>query len=159
MLSHNNILSNVAACLSVLTPRPEDVFLSFLPLSHTFERTCGYYLAVMTGAATAYSRSIPQLAEDLQAIRPTLLISVPRIYERVFSAIRARLAEGPAFRKKLFDLAIEVGCARFEHAQGRHPWRWLLKRSVPGWVGVCARQFPVARRCRRRSRAFSSALA
>jgi long-chain acyl-CoA synthetase len=122
MLSHNNILSNVAACLSVLTPRPDDVFLSFLPLSHTFERTCGYYLAVMTGAATAYSRSIPQLAEDLQAIRPTLLISVPRIYERVFSAIRARLAEGPAFRKKLFDLAIEVGCARFEHAQRRSPW-------------------------------------
>ncbi|MBI4195087.1 MAG: long-chain fatty acid--CoA ligase [Betaproteobacteria bacterium] len=122
MLSHDNILSNVAACLSVLTPRQDDLFLSFLPLSHTFERTCGYYLAVMTGAATAYARSIPQLAEDLQAIRPTLLISVPRIYERVYGAIRTRLDEGPAFRKKLFELAIDVGCARFEHAQGRGPW-------------------------------------
>jgi long-chain acyl-CoA synthetase len=122
MLSHNNVLSNVEACLSVLTPRQDDVFLSFLPLSHTFERTCGYYLAVMTGATTAYSRSIPQLAEDLQAIRPTLLISVPRIYERVYGAIRAKLAEGPAFRKKLFDRAIEVGYARFEHAQNRGPW-------------------------------------
>jgi long-chain acyl-CoA synthetase len=122
MLSHNNILSNVEACLSVLTPRPDDIFLSFLPLSHTFERTCGYYLAVMTGSTTAYSRSIPQLGEDLQTIRPTLLISVPRIYERVYGTIRARLAEGPAFRRKLFDLAIEVGCARFEHAQGRGPW-------------------------------------
>ena len=122
MLSHNNILSNVEACLSVLTPRQDDVFLSFLPLSHTFERTCGYYLAVMTGAATAYARSIPQLAEDLQSIRPTLLISVPRIYERVYGAIRARLAEGPAFRKKLFELAIDVGYARFEHSQRRGPW-------------------------------------
>ena len=122
MLSHHNILSNVEACLSVLTPRPDDIFLSFLPLSHTFERTCGYYLAVMTGAATAYARSISQLGEDLQTIRPTLLISVPRIYERVYGAIRAKLAEGPAFRKKLFDLAIEVGCARFEHAQRRGPW-------------------------------------
>ena len=122
MLSHNNILSNVEACLSVLTPRQDDVFLSFLPLSHTFERTCGYYLAVMTGATTAYARSIPQLGEDLQAIRPTLLISVPRIYERVYGAIRAKLAEGPPLRSKLFELAIEVGCARFEHSQRRGPW-------------------------------------
>jgi long-chain acyl-CoA synthetase len=122
MLSHNNILSNVEACLSVLTPQQDDVFLSFLPLSHTFERTCGYYLAVMTGATTAYARSIPQLGEDLQTIRPTLLISVPRIYERVYGAIRAKLAEGPASRRKLFELAIEVGCARFEHSQRRGPW-------------------------------------
>lgn len=122
MLSHHNILSNAEACLAVLTPRPDDIFLSFLPLSHTFERTCGYYLAVMTGATTAYARSIPQLAEDLQTIRPTLLISVPRIYERVYGAIRGKLAEGPAFRGKLFELAIDVGYARFEHAQQRAPW-------------------------------------
>lgn len=122
MLSHHNILSNAAACLSVMIPGPDDVFLSFLPLSHTFERTCGYYLAVMTGTTTAYARSIPQLAEDLQAIRPTLLISVPRIYERVYAAIRARLAEGPAWRRKLFELAVDIGYARFEHSQRRGPW-------------------------------------
>ena len=122
MLSHNNILSNVAACLMVLAPRPDDEFLSFLPLSHMFERTCGYYLAVMTGATTAYARSVQQLADDLQTIRPSLMISVPRIYERVYAAIRARLDEGPAFRKKLFQLAVEIGYARFEHAQGRGPW-------------------------------------
>jgi long-chain acyl-CoA synthetase len=136
MLSHHNILTNAAGCLSVLTPGPEDLFLSFLPLSHTFERTVGYYLAVMTGAATAYARSIPQLGEDLQAIKPTLLISVPRIYERVYGAIRARLEEGPALRRKLFELAVDVGYARFEHQQGRGPWRlsfllWpLLDRLV-----------------------------
>jgi len=122
MLSHHNILSNVAACLMVLAPRPDDEFLSFLPLSHTFERTCGYYLAVMTGSATAYARSVQQLGEDLLTMRPTLMISVPRIYERVYAAIRARLDEGPAFRKKLFQLAVGVGCARFEHTQGRGPW-------------------------------------
>jgi len=123
MLSHNNILSNVGACLSVLAPGEDDVFLSFLPLSHTFERTCGYYLAVMTGSTTAYARSIPQLGEDLQSIRPTLLISVPRIYERVYAAIRAKLDEGPPLRKKLFQLAVDVGYARFEHAQGRGAWQ------------------------------------
>ena len=123
MLSHHNILSNVAACLSVLAPGEDDVFLSFLPLSHTFERTCGYYLAVMTGSTTAYARSIPQLGEDLQSIRPTLLISVPRIYERVYGAIRAKLDEGSPLRKKLFQLAVDVGFARFEHAQGRGAWQ------------------------------------
>lgn len=122
MLSHQNILSNAAASCDVLVAGHDDLFLSFLPLSHTFERTCGYYFAIMTGASTAYSRGIPQLAEDLQAIRPTLLISVPRIYERVYGAIRARLAEGPSFRRKLFELAVSVGYARFEHAQRRGSW-------------------------------------
>lgn len=122
MLSHHNILSNAAAACDCLAPGYDDLFLSFLPLSHTFERTCGYYLAVMTGASTAYSRGIPQLAEDLQAMRPTLLISVPRIYERVYGAIRAKLDEGPSFRKKLFQLAVDIGYARFEHAQHCGPW-------------------------------------
>jgi long-chain acyl-CoA synthetase len=124
MLSHRNILSNAAAaCSDVLTAGYDDVFLSFLPLSHTFERTCGYYLTIMTGSPVAYSRGIPQLAEDLQAIRPTLLISVPRIYERVYGRIRAALDEGSPLKKKLFLLAVDVGYARFEHAQGRGQWK------------------------------------
>ena len=124
MLSHHNILSNAAAAsFDVLTTRPDDMLLSFLPLSHTFERTCGYYLTVMSGATNTYSRGIPQLAEDLQAVRPTVLVSVPRIYERVYGRIRAALDEGSPLKKKLFMLAVEVGLARFERAQGRGPWR------------------------------------
>ena len=123
MLSHDNILSNTAACLQVLVTGHDDIFMSFLPLSHTFERTCGYYLTMMSGSTTAYARSIPQLAEDLQAIKPTMLISVPRIYERIWGAIRAKLDEGPPLRKKLFLFAAETGFARFEHAQGRGPWK------------------------------------
>ena len=83
MLSHLNILSNAAACCDVLIAGHDDLFLSFLPLSHTFERTCGYYLTVMTGSTTVYARSVLVLAEDLQTMRPTILVSVPRIYERV----------------------------------------------------------------------------
>jgi long-chain acyl-CoA synthetase len=124
MLSHHNILTNAYACLTgVMSVTHEDLFLSFLPLSHTFERSCGYYLAMMAGATTAYARSIPHLAEDLQTIRPTILVSVPRIYERVWSAIRAKLDEGPAARRNLFMRAVEVGYARFEHQQGRGPWK------------------------------------
>ncbi len=124
MLSHHNILTNVHACLTgVLATGHEDVFLSFLPLSHTFERTCGYYLAMMAGSTTAYARSIQQLSEDLQTIRPTVLVSVPRIYERVLAAIRTKLDDGPPARKKLFNRAVDVGYARFEHQQGRGPWK------------------------------------
>ncbi len=123
MLSHHNILSNAEGACSVLVAGHDDVFLSFLPLSHTFERTCGYYLTVMTGSQVVYSRGIPQLAEDLQAIRPTLLVSVPRIYERVYGRIRAALDDGPPAKKKLFLLAVKVGYARFEHEQGRGPWK------------------------------------
>jgi long-chain acyl-CoA synthetase len=123
MLSHKNILSNAYAGLQVLTVRSEDSFLSFLPLSHTFERTCGYYLTMMCGATVTYARGIPQLGEDLQAIRPTMLISVPRIYERIWGAIRAKLDEGPALKKKLFMMAVNVGYARFEQAQGRGSWK------------------------------------
>lgn len=122
MLSHNNILSNTQAALTVLATGHDDIFLSFLPLSHTFERTCGYYLTIMSGSTVAYARGIPQLGEDLQTIRPTMLISVPRIYERIWGTIRAKLDEGSPLRKKLFLLAASVGYARFEHAQGRGPW-------------------------------------
>jgi long-chain acyl-CoA synthetase len=127
MLSHLNILSNAHACLDTFTVRGDDLFLSFLPLSHTFERTLGYYLPVMTGATVAFARSIPQLSEDMQTLRPTLLISVPRIYERIYAAIRTKLDEGSPLKRRLFHLAVETGWARFEYAQGRGPWKaWFL---------------------------------
>ncbi len=123
MLSHANMLSNAHACLDTFVVSGDDLFLSFLPLSHTFERTLGYYLTVMTGATVAFARSITQLSEDLQIIRPTLLISVPRIYERVYGAIRARLEEGSPLKRRLFHLAVATGWARFEHEQGRGSWK------------------------------------
>ena len=72
-------------------PRP---LLSFLPLSHTFERTAGYYLPIAVGATVAYARSVAHLVEDMRNIRPTILVSVPRIYERAYLAIHERLAKG-----------------------------------------------------------------
>jgi long-chain acyl-CoA synthetase len=136
MLSHYNMLSNTYSALGTFVMRPDDLSLSFLPLSHTFERTCGYYLQVMTGAMVAYARSIPLLSEDLQTIRPTILISVPRIYERIYSAIEAKLEEASPVKRLLFKLAVDVGWARFLHEQGRGSWKlsfllWpLLKKLV-----------------------------
>ena len=80
MLSHRAILSNCAGCFDLLRPLnlgAEEIYLSFLPLSHTFERTCGYYLTIMCGATVSYARSVQTLGDDLQTIKPTMLISVP----------------------------------------------------------------------------------
>lgn len=123
MLSHNNMLSNTYDAMDTFRMCGDDLLLSFLPLSHTFERTCGYYMQVMTGATVAYARSIPLLSEDLQTIRPTILISVPRIYERINAAIKAKLDEGSALKRSLFHLAVSVGWARFLYQQGRGSWK------------------------------------
>lgn len=124
MLSHDNILSNTFASTQAVDVLPNDLFLSFLPLSHTFERTSGYYVPMMCGATVAYARSIQQLQEDLLTIRPTVLVSVPRIYERVYAGLRTKLSEGPTLARKLFYLAVSVGYSRFEQQQGRDTWHF-----------------------------------
>ncbi len=124
MLSHHNILSNAYAALESCKLFYGGVSLSFLPLSHTFERTVGYYMPIMSGTTVAFARSVSQLAEDLLIIQPTLLIAVPRIYERIHAALRTRLASASAFKRGLFDSAVEVGYSRFEYKQGRGAWHW-----------------------------------
>ncbi|SFH39545.1 long-chain acyl-CoA synthetase [Nitrosospira sp. Nsp14] len=123
MLSHHNILTNAHSCLQVVHIRPDDLLLSFLPLSHTFERTGGYYAPMMGGATVAHARSVHQLQEDLLTIRPTILVSVPRIYERIYAGIRVKLAESSVLSVKLFELAVAIGYSRFECRQGRGPRR------------------------------------
>ena len=136
MLSHRNILSNVQSGLAVYDVFAEDVFLSFLPLSHMFERTADYYLNVVSGASVVFSRSIPQLAEDFRIVQPTIIFSVPRIYERFLAAINDQLRKSSPIKRQLFDLAVDVGWDRFEYQNGRGPWKvsfllWpVLKKLV-----------------------------
>ncbi|PRC91561.1 AMP-dependent synthetase/ligase [Solimicrobium silvestre] len=117
MLTHQNVMSNVRAVVQRIAPVTDDVFLSFLPLSHTFERTAGYYLPIAAGACVVFSRSVKQLPEELLLVRPTILISVPRIYERVYAVIQSKLASSKA-QNWLFNVAIAVGWRRFAGTQG-----------------------------------------
>ena len=136
MLSHHNILWNAHACHRCNAVYTDDLFLSFLPLSHMLERTVGYYLPMMAGATVAYNREVSLLAEDLQQLRPTVLISVPRIYERIYDRLQAQLAQRPAPMQALFRAAVAVGWQRFLWEQGRGAWGpaqlcWpLLRRLV-----------------------------
>ena len=140
MLTHENLLWNAFYASQCADFGPHEVFLSFLPMSHTLERTGGYYLPMLLGAEVAYARSIAQLAQDLQLIRPTILVSVPRIYERVHTRILDSLEKKGLAARLLFRLAVRVGWRRFERSQGRAIWTpeqllWpLLKKLVAGNV-------------------------
>jgi len=140
MLSHRNMLAVAHGTLMHVQVFMEDVLLSFLPLSHTFERTVGYYLAIMAGASVVYSRSAGQLAQDLATIRPTALIAVPRVFERVHGRILDSLDRQSGLARWLFHTTVRTGWRRFEHLQGRAAWHprlllWpLLERLVAAKV-------------------------
>ena len=130
MLSHHNIVSNLVAADQMVQFYTNDLLLSFLPLSHILERTVGYYLPIYTGCQVAYARSVADLMEDLQQIRPTLLISVPRIFERAENAVRTKLAAKPKPLRWLFEVTLNLGWQQFEADQKRadNPGRgWLLE--------------------------------
>jgi long-chain acyl-CoA synthetase len=122
MLSHKNMLWNAWSGLHSMMVFPDDQHLSFLPLSHTLERTVGYYLMMMVGAKVAFNRSIPELAEDIQIIKPTIMITVPRIFERVHAKIIAKLDQESMIKRFLFDSSVKLGWKHFLIEQGRANW-------------------------------------
>jgi long-chain acyl-CoA synthetase len=131
MLTHENLLWNAWYASQCADFGPHEIFLSFLPMSHTLERTGGYYLPMLIGAEVAYARSIAQLAKDLQEIHPTVLVSVPRIYERVYGRIQDGWRRKAAARM-LFTLAVRVaGGVSSAPGAGWHPelLLWLLLTS------------------------------
>jgi long-chain acyl-CoA synthetase len=126
MLSHHNIVQNAYAGLQTFPVNTDDSMLSFLPLSHAFERTAGYYMNMIAGSSVAYARSISLLAEDLKVICPTILVAVPRIYERIYEAIHTKLENVSPLQHKLFTLTVDVGWNLFEYRQGRGKWTPML---------------------------------
>ena len=137
MLTHHNIVENVIATLIHIAPAPKPgyIFLSFLPLSHTFERTAGYYLALGMGCTITYNRSIMLLAEDLRTVKPDVLISVPRIYEKIYARINEQLGKKPAIARWLFNCAINVGwrkfCAENKLPVPKSPWQFADSFTGP----------------------------
>jgi long-chain acyl-CoA synthetase len=112
MLTHKNFVSNVNQ-LNAVDPEflsGDHTFLSFLPLAHSLERTVGYYAAIFLGHKVAFAESTEKLLENFQDIRPTFLVSVPRIYEKVHAGITAKVAVASPIKKALFNWA--MGLAR-----------------------------------------------
>jgi long-chain acyl-CoA synthetase len=118
MLSHFALLWNAAASARLIPPRRDDVFLSFLPLAHAFERTAGYTMAMMGGSVVSFARSIDLLRADFRLVRPTAVVAVPRVFELIHATIRLRIARSP-LRQRVFDYAAALGWRKFEVEQGR----------------------------------------
>jgi len=108
MLSHKNFLTNVAAATKAVPVHSSDVFLSFLPLSHIFERTAGYYGALFSGASIYYAESAKKLPDNIRQVRPTILVSVPRIFERVYEAIINSINANSFLKRKLFFYNLKI---------------------------------------------------
>lgn len=109
MLTHDNIYSNVAAARTAIPFAGSDSCLSFLPLSHIFERMAGHYLMLATGTSIAYAESIDTVALNLTEVRPTLVLSVPRLYEKMYARVLEAAMSGHAIKRRIFIWARGVG--------------------------------------------------
>ncbi len=121
MLTHRNFASNVHAALDRVPFGPEDHHLSFLPLCHSFERTAGYHAVLACGARITYAQSVDTVSRDLPEVRPTVMISVPRLFERVYNVIAKSVEEGSPAKKKIFTWAVATGRRYAEVAQSGTP--------------------------------------
>jgi long-chain acyl-CoA synthetase len=108
MLTHHNLVFDALRSGELLSIREGDVALSFLPLSHVFERTV-LYIYLSFGVKICFARGVETVAEDIKDIRPTVVTAVPRLFERIYATINKRAAEASPFKQKLFHRAIEVG--------------------------------------------------
>jgi len=109
LLSHRNFLSNVEACREAIPVSSSDVHLSFLPLSHVFERMAGWYLMLSVGATVAFAESLDTVPDDMLAVRPTIMMGVPRFFEKLYARIQERLLAAPPSKRRLIDWALTVG--------------------------------------------------
>ncbi|MCK6603476.1 MAG: long-chain fatty acid--CoA ligase [Ignavibacteriaceae bacterium] len=109
MLSHKNIVSNVNSCLGILPISNTDEFLSYLPLCHIFERMAGYYTGFATGGIFSFAQSIETVAQNLIEIKPTIVTSVPRLFERIYSKVIKNVESQPPGKQKIFNWAIGTG--------------------------------------------------
>ncbi|CAI8003780.1 Putative long-chain-fatty-acid--CoA ligase [Geodia barretti] len=109
MLTHSNFMSNAQAAMRIVSITPDDVFLSFLPLSHVFERMGGHYLPLSGGATIAYAESLFTIRQDMQEVRPTIMMSVPRLYEGMHERIIRSVKEGSSTKQKIFHWSVGVG--------------------------------------------------
>jgi long-chain acyl-CoA synthetase len=121
MLTHGNITSNVTTSCRLFTFRDSDECLSFLPLSHIFERMFGHYSMFHAGVVINYAESVDTVAADMERWRPTLMASVPRLYEKIYARVLEKVRSGSAVKRRLFHWAKDVGERWIDRKLGGEP--------------------------------------
>ncbi|MBI4343804.1 MAG: long-chain fatty acid--CoA ligase [Candidatus Omnitrophica bacterium] len=137
MLSHRNFLSNVRASLDAIPICGDDLHLSFLPLCHVFERMAGWYLMLDVAATVAYAESMDTIPDNMREVRPTVMLGVPRFFEKLYARIQEALRQMPPAKQRLARWAIRVGQRAAQAREQRRPVPpglalqvWLADRLV-----------------------------
>ena len=126
ILTHGNLISNIKATLKIAPFNDNETFLSFLPLSHVLERMAGHFTAFSIGATTYYAESIEKVSDNLGEANPTIVISVPRLFEKIYTKIIQGLKTAPKLKKNLFYWALSVGKKYSELTLNKEKVNFLL---------------------------------
>jgi long-chain acyl-CoA synthetase len=131
ILTHDNLVSNVRTAADIIRITPEDTALSFLPLSHVLERMV-MFTYMFKGSTVAYAESVEAVAQNLLEVRPHLMVSVPRVFEKIYTKVMDQVLASPGLRRKIFFWALKVGksCAALELAGKTIPGGLALRRSI-----------------------------
>lgn len=135
LLSNKNVISNIQSILNLIPVTNQDTFLSYLPLAHAYERTTGYYTSFASGATTAFAESIETVATNIQETNPTILTSVPRLFDKILAKMeKAFEKESPLKQRMIYD-AISIGLQYVQSSQHDNVsmflrWKYLLAEKV-----------------------------
>ncbi len=127
MLTHGNLVSNVLGAAKAFPQiKPDWTALSFLPLCHVFERTAGYNFMLHSGVTIAYAENVGRVPENMLEVRPQMMCSVPRLYEKMYARVNEKVAQDPKLRQAIFGWALAVGREGFAcRVERRAPGLWL----------------------------------
>jgi len=128
MLHHKGFIKDIVNAEKVLNLFPDDVFLSFLPLSHLYERLAGHWCPIYRGATIHYARSIDTVVEDITVAKPTIMVSVPRLYEKVAAAVKEQIEHSSNFKRNLFFWALGTGLEYNKSIVEGNAGNWLKRR-------------------------------
>jgi long-chain acyl-CoA synthetase len=126
-LSHKNILANIRQCLSAFYIKKEDIALSFLPLAHTYERTAGYYTMLSVGVKIYYAQSIDTLQAQMAEIKPSVLLGVPILFQRIQSRILKNIDTQKGLKKFIAKKALAIG-KKYRERKEHFLWKLADKK-------------------------------
>jgi len=129
MLTHHNLVSNIISTLNGINFTEKDVFLSFLPLSHVFERMGGHFTAFSQGCQVYYAEGIEKVADNMGEVKPTLMMSVPRLYEKMYTGVMANVKAGSPIKQKIFNWGIVTGTKLLDLKLAGKPIPWCLQKK------------------------------
>ncbi|HPC36628.1 MAG TPA: long-chain fatty acid--CoA ligase [Candidatus Marinimicrobia bacterium] len=130
LLTHKNFAKDVDNCVGIMKMVPEDRFLSFLPLSHVLERMGGYYTPMFMGNTIGFAESIDTVVQNMAEVQPTILVSVPRLFEKIYATVMSQVESGSAITKKVFFWALKAGKNRMNSYVNKTPLTGWQKRKI-----------------------------